>query len=266
MGLRFSFLGSGSRGNCTLVESDKWKILIDVGFGLRRTNEALHRRGISIENIAAAILTHTHDDHAKKSMLQRMHKSNIALHCHLEHESRIGDWEGYKHLQVKRLVRHYGVNRFEMLPGLTVKPIPVLHDSPATHGFIFDIKLGGSEFRFVYAADCGHGSLMTLNRELRDADLIALEFNHDEEMERTSSRPRFLINRVLGPEGHLSNKQAAQLLGFVRSKNLKNVVQLHLSRDCNTPELAMSTAKQTVNDLDIHQTCQDCIGPVIEID
>jgi len=229
MSLRFSFLGSGSRGNCTLVESDKWKFLIDVGFGLRRTNDALHQRNISIENISAAVVTHTHDDHVKKSMLKRMHKSNVVLHCHPDHEARIRDWEGYKYLQTKRLVRHYRNERFEMLPGLTVQPIPVLHDSPATHGFIFDFKLGGSEFRFVYAADCGHGSLTTLNRALRDADMIALEFNHDEEMERTSGRPWFLVNRVLGPEGHLSNHHAAQLLGLVKSKKLKNVVQLHLS-------------------------------------
>jgi phosphoribosyl 1,2-cyclic phosphodiesterase len=146
-----------------------------------------------------------------------------------------------------------------------VTPIHVAHDAPGTHGFIFDFKMSDSNFRFIYVADCGHGSLSQLNQKCRDADLIAIEFNHDEELELESRRPRFLINRVLGPDGHLSNKQAAELLGFVRSENLKNVVQLHLSSDCNTPELAMNTARQTIGDIAIHQTSQNEIGPVIEI-
>jgi phosphoribosyl 1,2-cyclic phosphodiesterase len=265
MSLRFSFLGSGSRGNCTLVESDQWKFLIDLGFGLHRTNDALHQMNTTIENISAAILTHTHDDHVKKSMIKRIYKSNVVLHCRPEHESRIGEWEGYQYLQAKHLVRHYMDERYEMLPGLMVKPIPVSHDSPATHGFVFDFKLGSSNFRFVYAADCGHASLPTLNREMLDADLIALEFNHDEELERKSGRPWFLINRVLGPEGHLSNNKAAQLVKAVRSKNLRSVVQLHLSQDCNRPELAMNTARQTLQDLTIQQAGQEVVGPVIEI-
>jgi phosphoribosyl 1,2-cyclic phosphodiesterase len=265
MGLRFSFLGSGSRGNCTLVESDHWKFLIDLGFGLRRTNEALCKCGISIENISAAIVTHTHDDHVKKSMIKRIYKSNVVLHCCPEHESRIGNWDGYQYLQAKHLVRYYSNETYEMLPGLRVKPFPVSHDSPATHGFVFDFKLGSSDFRFAYAADCGHASLPTLKSELNDADLLALEFNHDEEMERQSGRPYFLINRVLGPEGHLSNVRAARLLADIRASRLRNVVQLHLSNDCNRPELAMKTAKTALPKMTIHQTLQDRIGPIIEI-
>jgi phosphoribosyl 1,2-cyclic phosphodiesterase len=84
-------------------------------------------------------------------------------------------------------------------------------------------------------------------------------------MERHSGRPFFLINRVLGPEGHLSNVRAARLLTEVRSSRLKNIVQLHLSQDCNRPDLAMRTAGTALPNLSIHQTLQDKIGPVIEI-
>jgi phosphoribosyl 1,2-cyclic phosphodiesterase len=265
MALKFSFLGSGSRGNCTLIESDQWKFLIDAGFGLRQTCDSLRTCQTSIENLSAAIITHTHDDHIKKSTVKRLASSNVSLFCRPEHECRINYWDGFRLLQSKHLIHHYTEDRFEMLPGVMVQPIPVSHDSPATHGFVFDFKTTNSEFRFVYAADCGYPSIEAISKYIPDADLVALEFNHDEEMERTSGRPWFLINRVLGPEGHLSNRRAADLLGSKRSKNLRSVIQLHLSRDCNRPDLAMTEARTTLGSLPIHQTAQDTIGPVINI-
>jgi phosphoribosyl 1,2-cyclic phosphodiesterase len=265
MALKFSFLGSGSRGNCTLVESDQWKFLIDLGFSLRQTSETLRYCQTGIENLSAAIITHTHDDHIKKSTVKRLASSNVTLFCRNEHESRIGNWEGFKLLREKHLVRPYADNSFEMLPGVTVQPIAVSHDSPATHGFVFDFKTGNSQFRFVYAADCGFPSTDAISKFIPDADLVALEFNHDEEMERRSGRPWFLINRVLGPQGHLSNRSAANLLGKTKSKKLRGVVQLHLSRDCNRPDLAMTEAQNTLGSLPVHQTAQDTIGPIINI-
>jgi phosphoribosyl 1,2-cyclic phosphodiesterase len=265
MALKFTFIGSGSCGNCTLVESDQWKFLIDAGFSMRQTNETLQQCGTSVENIAATIITHTHNDHVKKSTVKRLASSNVSFFCRQEHESQIGHWDGYRLLQSRHLVQHYGDDLFEMLPGVIVQPIPVSHDSPATHGFVFDFKTGHSEFRFVYAADCGYPSIESISRFIPDADLVALEFNHDEEMERTSGRPWFLINRVLGPQGHLSNRNAANLLGNTKSKNLRGIVQLHLSRDCNHPDLAMKEARSTLGTMPIHQTSQDTIGPIINI-
>jgi hypothetical protein len=44
MGFRFSFRGIDSSENCTLAESDRCKVLINLGFRLHRTNDALHQR------------------------------------------------------------------------------------------------------------------------------------------------------------------------------------------------------------------------------
>src|SRR5262249_52240531 len=96
-----------------------------------------------------------------------------------------------------------------------------------------------------YAADLGTWSVPVVEA-LSDVDLLALEFNHDVEMERRSPRPAILIARVLGDEGHLSNDQAAALVRAVLARSapsrLRHVVQLHLSRDCNRPELARKAA------------------------
>src|SRR5262249_58433243 len=82
---------------------------------------------------------------------------------------------------------------------------------------------------------------------LADVDLLALEFNHDVGLERSSGRSPYLIARVLGEEGHLSNEQAANLLREVLRRSppgrLRQLVQLHLSRECNRPHLAPETAQ-----------------------
>ena len=83
-----------------------------------------------------------------------------------------------------------------------------------------------------------------LARTLADVDLLAVEFNHDLEMERKSPRPAVLIARVLGDEGHLSNDQATGLLREVlrrSTKHPRHIVQLHLSRECNHPGLAAAS-------------------------
>jgi len=43
--LRFASLGSGSKGNGTLIESGKTRILLDCGFSLGETELRLHRLG-----------------------------------------------------------------------------------------------------------------------------------------------------------------------------------------------------------------------------
>jgi hypothetical protein len=54
---------------------------------------------------------------------------------------------------------------------------------------------------------------------------------------------------VLGREGHLSNAQAAEVLRQVLVSSQQPpgvVVQLHLSEECNRPELAFRAAQEAV--------------------
>jgi phosphoribosyl 1,2-cyclic phosphodiesterase len=102
----------------------------------------------------------------------------------------------------------------------------------------------------AYVADLGCWNA-ELAAALMDVDLLALEFNHDVLMERASGRTARLIARVIGDDGHLSNEQAAALLADVVRRSapgrLRHVVQLHLSRECNTPDLAARAAATVLN-------------------
>jgi hypothetical protein len=111
-------------------------------------------------------------------------------------------------------------------------------------------------------------------RKLTDVDALALEFNHDVDMEWNSGRSPLLIARVLGDHGHLSNDQAAALVREVldrsRPGRLRHVVQLHLSRDCNDPDLAVRSARAILDGADIaiqlHTAAQDAPGPMISLE
>jgi hypothetical protein len=110
--------------------------------------------------------------------------------------------------------------------------------------------LFGQPSVMAYAADLGTWG-PELAKEMSNVDLLALEFNHDVAMEYASGRSSHLISRVLGDEGHLSNEQAAALLHEVLRVSapgrLRHLVQLHLSRDCNRPALALAAARTVLS-------------------
>src|SRR5436305_821384 len=113
----------------------------------------------------------------------------------------------------------------------------------------------------------------TLADHLADVDLLAVEFNHDVDLEYSSGRSPMLIQRVLGDEGHLSNAQAAALVRAVLARSpagrLRHLVQLHLSRDCNLPGLARESARAILAELadgaELHTAEQDTAGATLEV-
>src|SRR5207244_3672814 len=112
-----------------------------------------------------------------------------------------------------------------------------------------------------------------LARQFTDVDILALEFNHDVSMQLNSGRHPFLIRRVLSDQGHLSNDQAAAMLAEILKLSepgrLHSLVQLHLSRECNRPELAHSTAQRILErfglEAMIHTADQEQVGPTIRL-
>jgi hypothetical protein len=110
-----------------------------------------------------------------------------------------------------------------------------------------------------------------LVERLRDVDVLAVEFNHDVVMERRSGRPRSLIKRVLSAHGHLSNEQAAALVGAVARRSergrLRHLVQLHLSRDCNRPSVARAAVQGLMSEhgFTVYTARQDRPGPRLRL-
>jgi len=127
-------------------------------------------------------------------------------------------------------------------------PILVPHDCPPTFGFRIEALCGERTARIGYLSDLGECD-EHIAEQMRGVELLALEFNHDVPMQVRSGRHPRLIERVLGREGHLSNNQAAEVLRQILESGCtapQVLVQLHLSDECNRPDLAYRAAQETV--------------------
>jgi ribonuclease BN (tRNA processing enzyme) len=260
---RFTVLASGSSGNATLLEHDGFGLLIDCGLHPRFLTARLQSVGVKWERISAVVLTHTHTDHWKDAVLGDLRSRRIPLYAHARHFAHLERVApAFGSLEMAGLTREYSDGKLlEFTPGLTCLPVRVSHDSEPTFAFRIDgldaesvpsadgARPGNPAWSIGYASDLGCW-VPALVAAFAGVDVLAIEYNHDELMERTSSRPRFLVNRVLGDQGHLSNKQAAALTAAVAGHSGEgfpgHLVQLHLSRDCNKPELAAVAGREAL--------------------
>lgn len=253
MALGLTILASGSSGNATLLEADGFDVLIDVGLGPRQLAARLATVGVSWPRIRGVLLTHTHGDHWNNRVFAHLLRQRIAVWCHREHlEVLRQQCNCFAAMQQAKLFRTYesGVE-FALTSLVRCRPLPVRHDSGATFGFRFDGQpsLFSHGWSAAYVSDLGVWDIR-LAEALADAELLAIEFNHDVAMQLSSGRSQLLIDRVLSDEGHLSNEQAADLLMEVVRRStpgrMRQLVQLHLSRQCNRPELARQAAQSVL--------------------
>lgn len=259
-------LGSGSAGNATLLRVGASAYLIDLGLSATRLCEGARQLGIramhptrkpesrlSLDNgvqLAGALLTHTHDDHVREAALRFLHHNGGILWAHDSHAATLEPSPWFRKLAGAGKVETFSRAPLQLGPSLFVKPLRLPHDSIHTFGFVFHYKApSGEAHKFSYLADLGEFPSAFVH-EVADSDVLALEFNHDEELERRSGRAPATISRVLGPYGHLSNSQAAHALGRVLKASRRrphHVILLHLSRECNRELLAQSEAQRVLD-------------------
>lgn len=256
MPLHFVVLGSGSSGNATFLEADGFGLLLDVGLGPRQLSSRMAQLGLSWERVRAALLTHTHSDHWNERTFAHLLRRRIPLYCHPDHHAALQMYGMvFGKLQAAGLVQEYAPDvEWFLTPGLRCQALSIPHDGGATFGFLFQATVDDRVEALGYVADLGSWTAELAER-LANVHLLALEFNHDVELEYASGRSPRLIARVLGDHGHLSNVQAAGLLQEILRRSdrgrLQHVVQLHLSRQCNHPSLAVEAAQAV---LDGHAT------------
>jgi phosphoribosyl 1,2-cyclic phosphodiesterase len=275
MALRFTVLASGSGGNASLVEADGRGVLIDAGLGPRQLASRLAAVGLSWASVDAVLLTHTHSDHWKDRTLAHLRHRRVPFWCHADHHRELHAFSpSFPGLLTDGLVLPFEAGMpFVPVPGMRCLALPVRHDV-STFGFRLegDADLFGHATAIGYVTDLGCWD-EALVAGLADVDLLAIEFNHDVALEHASGRQPALIARVLGDHGHLSNAQSASLLRSVLGRTgagrLRHLVQLHLSRDCNRPELARAAARTVLDEfaavVEVHTAEQDQAGRTLAL-
>lgn len=224
--LHLHVLGSGSRGNCALVEGPRGLIMIDNGFSRRETLARMHELGLSEGSVRALVLTHEHSDHV----------SGVSVWCKrfdgaLYASS--GTSEARKYLACLPFEPFEPGDAFEVA-GIRVETFSTSHDVVNPVGFRFSCN-GDA---IGYATDTG---ILTpeATRLLAGARILALESNHDVPMLRTGSYPRMLQDRIMSERGHLSNEQAASAAAELVTERTEHLVAMHISQENNRPSLAV---------------------------
>jgi phosphoribosyl 1,2-cyclic phosphodiesterase len=223
--LRFSSLGSGSRGNATLVAAGRTCVMVDCGFSVTETRRRLARLGKSPEDIDAILVTHEHSDHIG-GVAALARRFGIPVWMTAGTSVVHGDTE------VPSLDWFCGLEAFA-IGDLEITPFPVPHDAREPCQFVF----GDGASRLGVLTDTGSVTAH-IRRQLDACQALLLECNHDTDLLAGGPYPPALKRRVGGHLGHLSNRQAAELLSELDTGTLRHVVAAHLSDKNNRPELA----------------------------
>ena len=241
MSLDICTLASGSKGNCTLIKSEKTAVIIDSGLAAKEIILRMKNAGVSPEEIKGILVTHEHSDHIKGiSSLSKKYSIPVFADERL--------WtalEGKTDVNPRLIKIFHGDDFF--LDDLTVSPFMLPHDSAFCTGF--SIYCGGR--KISVATDLGFMPDRVMNK-LEKSDLILLESNHDVEMLKTCRYPEMLKARILGSRGHLSNDTAAECILKLACKGTRQFILGHLSEESNTPRIAYATASDMLEINEVH--------------
>ena len=237
-------LGSGSSGNLSVIEipdragRDR-RILVDLGLGPRTTRRRLEELQLPFEpaEIDAVLITHADQDHLRPSWSHTLRCHRWKVHAAPSHHP------GLARLGVPPARLHPvpdGGREAELFPGVRVTTALAPHDDHGTAAFRLTLERDEGDPTVVgWATDLGRVT-PAVETLLEGCDVIAIESNYDPDLQAASPRPPFLKRRITGGHGHLSNEEALQAVRrSSRPHPPSGIVLLHLSEDCNHPDLVM---------------------------
>ena len=230
-------LASGSSGNATLVRAGGTAILIDCGIGMRKLMLALGSYGLAPGDLAGVVVTHEHQDH-----IQSAHALSKRYNVPLVASERTLKTFFARRTQCPHILLPVG-DRWTA-GDLRVETFPVPHDAADPVGV--NVIHPPSNQKASYLTDLGHVT-ETIRQAIQGAHLLVLEANHDVHRLRAGEYPGHLKARILSERGHLSNEAAVGLLCEHALRHGPHTVWLaHLSKENNTPKLALGYARATV--------------------
>lgn len=232
--------GSGSSGNSCYVGTRKEGIIVDAGVRSDYIITQLRANGVSMDKVKAVCLTHDHADHIRYTYnLMRKYK-HLRVFC----TNRVLHGILRKH-NISKRIKDYHVAVFKEIPfkigdfELTAFDVP--HDGEDNVGY--SINIDGR--KFVIATDLGKVTERAYHY-MSEAAYLMIEANYDAEMLRKGTYPEYLKSRIKADNGHLDNKDTAEFLRNVATKRMQYIFLCHLSKDNNTPEIAVEEVRNAL--------------------
>lgn len=230
--MRICNLSSGSKGNCTYIETNNHKILIDIGTSTLYVEKALNSIGINPSEIDLILITHAHIDHVKGlKVFLKKYSPQVYISDRILKEANL------ENIQIDIL------GDLRKIQDINIKSIDLSHDVTDIKGYIIE----ENNSSMVYITDTGYISEKYFD-DLSNKCLYVFESNHDVEMLMNNPRyPHHTKIRILSDKGHLSNKDSAYYLSKLINNNTKAIILSHLSEQNNTEDLALKTLNELLD-------------------
>ena len=236
--LRYAVLGSGSSGNSYVFTDGTFSILIDQGFSVAELGRRLANFSSPLSSIQGVFITHLHPDHARGvGILARKQRVSVYMH----EKTVVSEPVLLEKLNIpSHLLHAVGVSQCIEIGPFSLFCFETSHDSTGSVGWYLLYE----NQKIMVLTDTGVTTLKHLELA-KDADLLFLEANYDEQMLEEGPYPKFLKKRISGSFGHLSNTQALTFLSTSQFSG-KHIYFIHLSDINNSPELLQTAAHNTI--------------------
>ncbi|MDD5759476.1 MAG: MBL fold metallo-hydrolase [Desulfobulbaceae bacterium] len=253
--MRFCVLGSGSKGNCTYVESHGVGLLIDAGFSGVEIGRRLARVGVVIEQVRAILVTHEHGDHVSGvGVLSR--KYHLPVYANAATQLAAGAYLEKLHT----FIPFETGSSFTLSP-FTIHPFAISHDTADPVGFTLD----DGQHSLGYCTDTGMVSRL-IHHRLHRCQALVLECNHDLEMLKNGPYPMALQQRIRSKNGHLANPDSLAFLESLLHDGLRHVVLAHISQSNNCYDLVrQEVLRRTITGPTISLAIQGSPGELIDL-
>ncbi len=242
--------GSGSSGNCTYIGTRSNGILIDAGVDDKHVGSELLRNGIDIDAVKGILLTHDHGDHIRYAYSFLRNRKKWGLYCTPKVLNGI-----LRRHNISRRIKDYHHPIYKEFPfelgGFTITAFDVSHDGTDNAGFFIQ----KDSFHFALATDLGSIG-PRVDYYMKQASHIMIETNYDLDMLQRGRYPEYLKSRIIADNGHLDNKVTASYLSHIFNPGLRHIFLCHLSKDNNTPEIALASVTSALNAIGV--TVGDC--------
>jgi phosphoribosyl 1,2-cyclic phosphodiesterase len=235
-------LASGSAGNCTLLETEQTRLLVDAGLGKKETLRRLAEVERKVDRLDGIVISHEHTDHigGLAQVLGQWRTTVYITETTLCEVKRLLPQSSHKRLD---RIEHIRAGKRFRVGDIEVSPFSIPHDAADPLAFTF--RAHGTKVSIV--TDLGYLPEL-VKHHLRDSDCLVLESNHDLEMLKVGPYPWHVKQRVMSRTGHLSNHTVSEFLADAEGFDARArfLVLAHLSENNNNPHVARISAEEAL--------------------